>query len=162
MAIPSVATSIAAFVGYAPQGPEDEPVLIQSASQFANVFGAARADHVLASAVQQFFINGGTEAYVIRTCADLPGSPSGPTGIYALDRAQSFNLLCLPPSQGGCGVDYATWYAAAAYCSERKAMLLIDPPESWTSIGAALEGVESLPRSPNAAVFFPSVQSGPV
>lgn len=41
-------------------------------------------------------------------------------------------------------------------------MLLIDPPESWTSTGAALEGVESLPRSPNAAVFFPSVQSGPV
>jgi len=156
MAIPSVATSIAAFVGLAPQGPEDEPVLIQSAGQFAGVFGATQTDHGLASAVQQFFANGGTEAYVTRTRADLPGSRSNRTGIYALDRVERFNLLCLLPPQGGCGINCVTWRDAAAYCLERRAMLLIDPPSSWTSAGAALVGVESLPRSPNAAVFFPS------
>src|SRR5215470_2312097 len=64
--ITGVATSIAAFVGWAPQGPVDEAVLVESWSDFARQFGGLSSGNYLGYAVNQFFANGGTQAYIVR------------------------------------------------------------------------------------------------
>src|ERR1700730_18648655 len=65
--ISGVATSIAAFVGYTTHGIDNRAEHIFSFSDFERLFGGLSADSELSYAVQQFFQNGGTEAYVVRT-----------------------------------------------------------------------------------------------
>jgi phage tail sheath protein FI len=60
--ITGVATSIAAFIGWAPQGPTNKAVLVQSWSDFASQFGGLDARSYLGYAVNQFFANGGQQA----------------------------------------------------------------------------------------------------
>src|SRR5580658_8404145 len=64
--ITGVATSIAAFVGWAPQGPTTEAVLVQSFSDYQRQFGGLDARSYLGYAVNQFFANGGQQAYIER------------------------------------------------------------------------------------------------
>ena len=72
--ITGVATSIAAFVGWAPQGPTTSAVLVQSWPDFQRQFGSFTnnngAPNYLAYAVNQFFGNGGQQAYIIRLVWD--------------------------------------------------------------------------------------------
>src|SRR5271165_6783656 len=64
--ITGVATSIAAFVGWAPQGPTDKATLVQSWSEFQTKFGGLSSGNYLGYAVNQFFGNGGQQAYIVR------------------------------------------------------------------------------------------------
>lgn len=64
--ITGVATSIAAFVGWAAKGPIDHAELILSWADFEREFGGLDARSLLGYAVSQFFLNGGQECYVIR------------------------------------------------------------------------------------------------
>ena len=64
--ITGVATSIAAFVGWADQGPTNQATLVQSWSDFANQFGGLDSRSYLGYAVNQFFANGGQQAYIVR------------------------------------------------------------------------------------------------
>ena len=71
------------------------------------------------------------------------------TGIYALEEASLFNLLCIPPLSRTADVAETTWDDAAIYCQERRAMVIIDPPSAWTAnpsnaIATAEAGVNSL------------------
>src|SRR5208337_3813723 len=81
--ITGVATSIAAFVGWAPQGPVNEAILVQSWSDFQTQFGGLSAGNYLGYAVNQFFGNGGQQAYIVRlawTDAATASSVSHPIG----------------------------------------------------------------------------------
>jgi len=75
--ITGVATSIAAFVGWAPQGPVNEARLVQSFPEFQATFGGLNANSNLGYAVNQFFDNGGQQAYIVRIAWDgnLPAAP---------------------------------------------------------------------------------------
>ena len=75
--ITGVATSIAAFIGWAPQGPTTEATLIESWSDYQSAFGGLDSRSLLGYSVNQFFANGGQEAYVIRLVWDgtLPAAP---------------------------------------------------------------------------------------
>ena len=64
--ITGVATSIAAFVGWANQGPIDEATLVLSWQDFATQFGGLDSRSYLGYAVNQFFANGGQQAYIVR------------------------------------------------------------------------------------------------
>ena len=76
--IAGVATSIAAFVGWAPQGPTDEAVLVQSFMDFQRQFGGLDARSLLGYAVSQFFNNGGQQAYIVRLAQGaITTAPSG-------------------------------------------------------------------------------------
>ena len=77
--ITGVATSIAAFAGWAPQGPIDRAVLIESFSDFARQFGGLVSGSYLGYAVNQFFANGGQQAYIIRLVATLTDTPTAVT-----------------------------------------------------------------------------------
>ncbi len=65
--ITGVATSIAAFVGWADQGPINYAGLVLSWADFQRIYGGfdARSPY-LGYAVSQFFINGGQQAYIVR------------------------------------------------------------------------------------------------
>ena len=61
-----VATSITAFIGYTPRGIDNRAERILSFSDYERLFGGLAADSELSYAVQQFFSNGGSQAYVVR------------------------------------------------------------------------------------------------
>lgn len=61
-----VATSITAFVGRAPRGPVDKPVRVQSFAEYTRNFGGLSPDSTISFAVQQYFLNGGTDAIIVR------------------------------------------------------------------------------------------------
>jgi hypothetical protein len=90
-------------------------------------------------------------------------------GLYALEQADLFNLLCIPPYADAAGVpnanvEPALVAEAAAYCERRRAMLLVDPPSGWTSkTTARTEFTDTAAdkvgtRSRNAALFFPRLK----
>jgi phage tail sheath protein FI len=64
--IAAVATSIAAFIGYTARGIDHRAERILSFSDYERLFGGIAADSELSYAVQQFFTNGGAQAYVVR------------------------------------------------------------------------------------------------
>jgi len=79
-------------------------------------------------------------------------------GLFALAKADLFNLLCIPPYNNG-DVGPAVLSEAAQYCEERRAMLLVDAPGSWRTAAAVLQNLDAFlsPRSANAALFFPRI-----
>jgi uncharacterized protein len=83
--ITGVATSIAAFIGWAPQGSTTQPVLVESWSDYMTQFGYFDTRSKLAYAVNQFFGNGGQQAYIVRlawsdaTAASTATTPLGGT-----------------------------------------------------------------------------------
>lgn len=80
--ITGVATSVAAFVGWAAQGPTNRAVLVLSFSDFQNQFGGLDSHSYLGYAVNQFFANGGQQAYIVRIVWD--GTLTAATGTTPL------------------------------------------------------------------------------
>jgi Bacteriophage tail sheath protein len=72
--ITGVATSIAAFVGYTARGIDNRAQAVYSFSDFERLYGGLASNSELSYAVQQFFTNGGTQAYVVRTPMHYPTS----------------------------------------------------------------------------------------
>ncbi len=81
-------------------------------------------------------------------------------GLYALKKADLFNILCIPPYLQSGDVDNATLVGTAAtYCEQRRAMLLVDPPTTWNDKDKAKAGVANIgTSSKNAALFFPRLR----
>ncbi len=89
---------------------------------------------------------------------DVIGSAQLGTGIFALHAAPDINLLCIPPLTRDHDVGLSTLLVAGRFCRERRAILIVDPPSSWASSAAALDGMRHWPfRSEDAAMFFPRV-----
>jgi len=276
--ITGVATSITAFIGRALRGPVNEPTTINSYADFERTFGGLWLDSAMSFAVRDFYLNGGSQAIIVRlhngataatvaagggslinleasnvgawgndltvtidhdtkdsadttlfnlTVEDGSGNiekflnlstgldnaryvtnvleqasnlirvtgsvlsvrpDAGETaatpnigsdgnaltddqfngvgletakqGIYALENADLFNLLCIPPYLLGGDVDTGVMTDAAVYCERRRAMLLVDPPTAWTSKDNAKTDAADFSgnigtNSKNAALFFP-------
>ncbi|MGY4532013.1 phage tail sheath protein FI [Pseudomonas sp. TE3786] len=64
--ITGVATSVAAFVGYTRKGVPDKAVAITSFADFERGYGGLDRDSPVSYAVRQFFLNGGTQALIVR------------------------------------------------------------------------------------------------
>ena len=65
--IVGVSTSVTAFVGAASRGPADTPVRVFNFSDYLRTFGPPLDEtYPMGHAVQQFFINGGSQAVVVR------------------------------------------------------------------------------------------------
>ncbi len=278
--IAGVSTSVTAFIGRAKRGPTDTATLIHSYAEFERIFGPLWASGPMSYAVQQYFLNGGVDAVIVRvhnaataatislsnltlqaanvglwgrqlsvtvdhktknpadtklfnlsvsdgdsgareaflnlstdsasprfvgsvlrdqsalvrvsgtvdatrpdaatvsagastgsdgsavTDTQVTGSATEPkTGLYALDRADIFNLLCIPPyhydeSEDDPDPSSTAWNAAIAYCKKRRAMLIVDPPISWQTKAAAVN-VDGLgvTRHENAMLYFPRIRA---
>ena len=278
--IAGVSTSVTAFIGRAKRGPTDTATLIHSYAEYERIFGPLWASGPMSYAVQQYFLNGGVDAVIVRvhnaataatlalsnltleaanvglwgrqlsvtvdhntkspadttlfnlavsdgdsgareaflnlstdatsprfvssvlrdqsalvrvsgsvaaarpdaasvsagastggdgsavTDTQISGSAAEPkSGLYALDRADIFNLLCIPPYHYDESADdpdptSTVWNEAIAYCKKRRAMLIVDPPINWQTKTAAL-GVDSLgvTRHENAMLYFPRIRA---
>lgn len=89
------------------------------------------------------------------------GMEGAKTGLYALEKADIFNLLCIPPINLLDGdTPSGLVDSAAAYCARRRAFLIIDPPSTWATKEAAKSGIAAGvgSTSKNAAVFFPRLR----
>lgn len=76
--IRGVATSVAVFVGTFTRGLHNEAVRVQSLSDFEREYGGLNRDSEASYAVQQFFLNGGTEAWIIRVGHPGPAAAGPP------------------------------------------------------------------------------------
>lgn len=281
--ITGVATSITAFIGRAVRGPVNDPTRIQSFADYERGFGGLWLESTMSYAVQQYFLNGGTDALIVRIvhddaasaaanvggldlvaanagdwgntlqaevnhdtadpsdtklfnliirelagtdpgddvvatetflnistdpaspryvesvlenrsvfvhtgaaipedqpaegtqmltggadggdldASDYDGSEADRTGIYALDKADLFNIFCIPPITRDTDTADSTWTAALAYCKTRRAMLVVDPPNTWvrpsdvTSDSDGSAGVFTV-RDENSAVYYPRLK----
>ncbi len=88
--IPEVSTSVTAFVGFLKRGPMNRAVRMFSAADLERIFGALDADCEVAYSVREFFLNGGIEAWVVRTAA---GSPAAASVILQDDAAIGSRVL---------------------------------------------------------------------
>jgi Bacteriophage tail sheath protein len=91
---------------------------------------------------------------------DVIGSATEGTGLFALGGVTRFNLLCIPPLARDHDVGLSTLLVAARLCRARHALLIVDPPASWTSARAALDALRTWPfRSDSAVMYYPRVQA---
>jgi uncharacterized protein len=167
--IEGVGTSTAAFVGATPSGPLDAPLMVHSFAEFQAQFGALAVDMPLGYAVQHYFTNGGREALIARvvpsgstlTDADLssPALEAQKRGLWLLEHADSFNLLCIPPLARTTDIGRATWDAAVACAVRRRAMVIVDPPAAWTAPPTISEVSALVSQSANAALYYPRLQA---
>lgn len=103
--------------------------------------------------------------------ADIIGDPGLFTGIYALEKVDQFNLLCIPdatravpgnPSAPDSTINTNAIYSAAiALCDSKLAFLLLDAPPNVNTISAAVDWKTSglTVNDPNGAAFFPRLRA---
>jgi hypothetical protein len=92
------------------------------------------------------------------TGAEFMGDKAEKTGLYALEHADIFNLLYIPPYKAvDPEVDLDVLAEAVEYCKKRRAVLLVDPPPGWTDKNQAKNEFPTVyPGShwDNAAIYF--------
>jgi phage tail sheath protein FI len=98
---------------------------------------------------------------------EFQGSELLRTGFYALDAVDLFNVMILPADRElPQSVLLSILAPASEYCLDHRAMLLIDPPDTWTLNKlmnvkeSDVNGLRALlgDAQKNAAVFYPRVQ----
>jgi phage tail sheath protein FI len=77
--ITGVATSIAAFIDYFTMGPMNEAVQILSFGDFEREFGGLNSLSETSYAINQFFLNGGSQAWVVRVASPDPAAAPAPS-----------------------------------------------------------------------------------
>jgi phage tail sheath protein FI len=158
--IAGVATSIAAFVGWADQGPTNQAVLVRSFADFQNRFGGLDSRSYLGYAVSQFFANGGQQAYIVRIVWDGSLNPAAGTTpkigsvlspIDGVHGDGNFEIaLGLNPQAADFGIhlldqvgifnllcvpgetDAVTIQNLQAYCNGQRAFCIVDSPQTAT------------------------------
>jgi uncharacterized protein len=88
---------------------------------------------------------------------NFTGDRNGKKGLYALEKADLFNILCIPPDSLEGNITNGILADTIKYCVERRAFLIIDPPSNWTSKDTAKEAISGFERNKNAAIFFPRI-----
>lgn len=116
---------------------------------------------------------GAVPATTTAAANEIVGSPGAKTGIHALLKTDLFNLLCIPPlvfaretvapAFERIDVDVPTnvLQAAATFCTEKRALLIVDSPRGW-DVAAAASNITTFRGAigslKNAAVYFPRLR----
>src|SRR5207244_964575 len=83
--IVGVPTSIAAFVDFFAAGPMNEAVRILGLADFEKQFGGLDIRSEAGYGIQQFFLNGGTEAYAVRIMSATAANAATAAAIVVKD-----------------------------------------------------------------------------
>lgn len=147
----------------------------QSSLVRVTAVGAARPAAATVSAGAASGNDGTIVADAAEAAAEVQGSASAKTGLYALNKTDIFNLLCVPPLVFETGavpnttrveadVPMGVWTAASTLCKERRALLLVDAPSTWSLSGASSAtgagGVTTFSAivRDHAAMYFPRLR----
>jgi phage tail sheath protein FI len=101
------------------------------------------------------------DSEALGTAADF-GDDASKVGLGLLAQADLFNILCIPPDTLTGTLPDGLLQIAAAYCAKRRALLIVDPPDAWTSVDdVTLAAITELgiagTNARNAALYFPRV-----
>jgi hypothetical protein len=118
----------------------------QSALVRMTAVGAARPAAATVAAGATTGSDGTIVADAAAAAAEVQGDATAKTGLYALNKTDIFNLLCVPPLVFETGtarnttrveadVTMGVWTTASNLCKERRALLLVDAPSSWALTG---------------------------
>ncbi|HSP63556.1 MAG TPA: hypothetical protein VLQ90_11285, partial [Pyrinomonadaceae bacterium] len=161
-------TSSTAFIDIFQQGPLNKAVLITSFAEFERAFGGLDARSEAGFAIQQYYLNGGRIAWVVRidgdpTAEKIVGDTETQTGMYALEGIAPglFNILCLPAAAKLDQSGFSTVITAAEkYCLEKRAFLIVDIPSAIDTTDKMLSWMETnaCPRHRSAATYFPRLE----
>ena len=147
----------------------------QSALVRMTEVGAARPAAATVSAGSSTGSDGAVVANAATAAAEVQGDATAKTGLYALEKTDIFNLLCVPPLVYETGtppdtvrnesdVTMGVWTTAANLCKERRALLVVDAPSTWTLTGTnaatGTNGVSTFSAiaRENAALYFPRLR----
>lgn len=153
--ITGVATSIAAFVGWAPQGPTGEATLVESWPGFQNQFGGFSQSNGLPNylgyAVNQFFNNGGQQAYIVRLVAD--GNDGTMTAGVATANLTDINNNIFLTLQAANPGNWATSYGIAVKVSTAdptrfSLSVVFVPPGGNPQVMESFQNLSLLPSDP--------------
>ncbi|TVR53145.1 MAG: phage tail sheath family protein [Puniceicoccaceae bacterium] len=91
------------------------------------------------------------------------GLEAAKEGLFALRKADLFNLLCIPPYDVNDDIEDAVLTAAARLADESRALLIVDSPHDWDDVDAAIVGLPDISSAvgafrKNAALFFPRLR----
>ena len=149
-----------------PADPRFVAAILAQESQLVRFDGTAPASVPPASAAP----DAGGDVFTDPTATRFAGGGDGaditdaqiPDGLRMLDRADLFNMLCIPPlKRSGGDVGKPSWNAAIAYAKSRRAFVIVDPAEHWTTVNDVLDagtGVTSVVAAEdNAAMYFPRI-----
>jgi len=135
--IQGVKTSVAAFIGVTKTGAiyQDRPTKVTSWLDFLAKFGGYTATApFMAPAVSSFFVNGGLEAYIVKTQDNsdsaVIGNSSNHTGLSSLSRIDEVSIVLAP------GLTSQTVTSALIAHSELMGdrIAIIDAPENGNSV----------------------------
>lgn len=84
------------------------------------------------SAAKSTSSNAGNDGEFLTDSDDYLGDPATRTGLYALEKVDIFNILCIPPDPE---LPDSTLTAmnptAAAFCEKKRALFIAEPLEAW-------------------------------
>jgi phage tail sheath protein FI len=139
--------------------PDDPDITLIFADQGAGTLAATLGMNAAAAAgTTRFSPAGGLDGNPA-TGVELTGNRGAKTGIYALEKVDIFNLMCIPRT-GELGEDegLAVITAGTAYCQERRAFYITDPPKSRKTVTDISDYVNNkIGKSNYSAIFFPWV-----
>jgi phage tail sheath protein FI len=109
---------------------------------------------------------GGNDGTVLADATYL-GDEVQKTGLYALKKADIFNLLCVPPDERGGDLPQDVREEALRLCKAERALFIVDPPVAWdanpaeAATKAKTEQIANpllpLADADYAALFFPRI-----
>jgi phage tail sheath protein FI len=163
-----VSTAITAFIGYTSRGPVNKAVLVHSWRDYENEFGKLSRNSQVSYAVRQFFINGGTNAYIVRVVGkenrrtpigtEIVGDYGSRTGIYALRDVDIFNIMAIPQTVVlSDEVAREVIAYAIRFCESMRAFYLVDFNKDCNR-KTIIDWISKLGPQKNAATFFPQVR----
>ena len=146
--ISGVATSIAAFIGWAKKGPIDKAQRILSWQDFERHFGGLDSRSLLGYSVYNFLANGGRDAYIIRLAGDNAVAAS-------VNIDDKLTLTAMNPGEWGTHYGFKTLIRTDDGNTNRFRLQVLffnkinDPDDP----GAVVESFENLSMDPNDKRF---------
>ncbi len=144
--ITGVATSIAAFVGWAKKGPTDKAQRILSWQDYERQFGGLDIRSPLGYAVYSFFANGGRDAYVIRLVDDTAVAAH-----QAIDG--KLTLTAMSPGEWGNHYGFKTLIRSDDATKFRLQVLYFNNITDTDDLGVVVESFENISMDPNDRRF---------
>jgi len=149
--ISGVATSIAAFIGWAKKGPIDKAQRILSWQDFERQFGGLDARSPLGYAVYSFYANGGKDAYIIRMVDEG-------TAVAATTQIDGkLNLTAVSPGEWGNHYGFKTLKRSDDNTKFRLQVLFFNKVNDPDGSGTIVESFENLSMDPNDKRFVVKV-----
>lgn len=159
--IAGVATSIGAFIGWAPQGPTNRAYLATSWADYARVFGGLARQSYLSYAVYQFFLNGGQQAYIIRLVGHDADHPDDPAKNATAATATVGGLKLVATGEGTWADSYKITVTPRAADATRFGVQIFysvpDPNDNSKTIDTLVESFDALSTDPNNPRYAKSV-----